>query len=521
MPIFEVMNKYVKIKIRFYLLAPWLLITIQTNIMPKIPAFFFLFISLVFGQTSALFANETDRVANRVANHVNDQQTLPTLELNKILELNINASINPATFTYIKAGFEKTKKESFNALLITMNTPGGLVSTTKDILTLFGESDIPIIVWIRPEGASATSAGAIISSGAHFLYMADGTNIGAAAPVMMGKDIDPEKKSPPANPLLPIKDKTPETPASPALESSDMKKKAVNDLVALVESLSEARKRNGKLFGEMVSEAKSFKTGEALENNVINGSANNLEDIFSQMDQKMVVIKGSEQQISMPKNPQVVVYPMDLGLSLLNILAHPSLAYILFLAGAALLYFELQAPGGFIAGGIGGILLVLAGIGFQVLPLNLGALSLIILAFILFVLEMYITSFGILSIAGLTSLVFGSLFLFRSESGSAEIPYSLIASTVASLALFLLLMGLTIVREMKKNKNRPQIYSMVGKEGKILSLKPNLADGIFHYNVRTHGEIWHAISEIELAVGDKIVVHEHLPDEMILKIQKT
>ena len=174
------------------------------------------------------------------------------IEVKNILYLQIDSSINLATFNYLDSALAKAKLDGDDAILIRLNTPGGLVSTTKKILTLIGDSDIPFIVWIAPEGASATSAGAIISSAAHALYMSEGTNIGAATPIGLSGDL-------PGGESKNTKDITP-TPAG-----GDLRKKAINDLVALVQSLSEARKRNATLFGEMVSEGKSFKAHEAFE----------------------------------------------------------------------------------------------------------------------------------------------------------------------------------------------------------------------------------------------------------------
>jgi len=154
--------------------------------------------------------------------------------INKVLTLSVNSSINPATLNYINRGFIEAKEKNYDALCINLNTPGGLVTTTKDIITLIGKSSIPVIVRVYPEGASATSAGAIISSSAHLLFMAPGTNIGAATPITSGGG---------------IKDK-------------DVRNKAVNDLVALVSSLSEARGRSVKSFQQMVEKASSFSANE-------------------------------------------------------------------------------------------------------------------------------------------------------------------------------------------------------------------------------------------------------------------
>ena len=153
--------------------------------------------------------------------------------------MNINSSINTSTLDYLEHSFKKVKNYEAPLVLIKLNTPGGFVTTTKDIMTLIGDVDFPVVIWITPEGASATSAGAIISSSAHFLFMSEGTNIGAATPIGLGKDI----------------------------EQKDAKSKAVNDLVALTQSLSEARGRDPIGFGKMISEAKSYKTQEDLKLN--------------------------------------------------------------------------------------------------------------------------------------------------------------------------------------------------------------------------------------------------------------
>ena len=278
--------------------------------------------------------------------------------ISSILVMNIDSTINPATANYLQTGFQKAQNEGHQLILIKLNTPGGLVTTTKDILTQIGKAPIPVAIWITPEGASATSAGAIIASGAHFLFMQNGTNMGAATPVTMKEDM-----------------------------GKDLRSKAINDLTALTSSLAKARGRNGEPFKKMIEEAASYGADEALEKKMINSLAHNLNDILSFLKTAQTTIQGKKYQVSMPHRPKVSDFDMDLVQKILNIFAHPSVAYILFLLGAALLYFELQAPGGFIAGAIGAICLLLAGIGLQVLPLNWGAMGLIVLAFILFSLD--------------------------------------------------------------------------------------------------------------------------------------
>ena len=409
------------------------------------------------------------------------------LEIKKILSLNVTSSINPATFNYISEGFNKADKENYGALLLKLNTPGGLVTTTKQILSMIGESDIPTIVWVTPEGASATSAGAIIASGAHFLFMSEGTNIGAATPIQLGKDI----------------------------EGDDLKAKAINDLVALVQSLAETRGRNSKLFGEMVAKAKSFKSHEAKEQKLIDGIANNLENILQLINNKKIRIKGVE-TIIRSTNSKIDLFEMDLGQKILNIFASPNMAYILFIIGAALIYLELQAAGGFIAGSVGAVALILAGIGFQVLPLNIGALGLMILSFVLFVLEAYITSYGILSLAGLAALTFGSLFLFRTDNAYIELSSSIIISTVSGVAVFIFFITTYLVRDMLGTKHVDH-YSLNGLDGQIISILDSDQE-YFLYQIKIPGEIWKAKSKTEYKISDKCIILKHDKNSITLEI---
>lgn len=410
--------------------------------------------------------------------------------IQKILELDVTSSINPATLSYLKAGQKKAQTESYDLVLLKLNTPGGLVTTTKEILTLMGESEIPWVVWITPEGASATSAGAIIASGSHLLYMSEGTNIGAATPIQMGKDIDKE---------------------------SDMRKKAVNDLVALVQSLSETRGRNATLFGEMIAKASSFKSKEAKEKNLINGIANSQGELFEQLDSAKLRLKGNDYQLSL-KNPQLNIMPMDMGQKLLNVFADPSTAYVLFLIGAALIYLEFQAAGGFIAGGLGAFFLLLAGIGFQVLPLNFGALGLMILSFVLFVMEAFITSYGILSIAGLASLITGSLFLFRTDDAYLSLSTSFILAVVAAITSFLGICLYFIVKE-RKNIGKEKFNSPMEKPGTIVKYLRKEKD-LHLYQAKFGGEFWNVLSKIELESGDQVKALERDPSTMNFNVEK-
>jgi len=204
--------------------------------------------------------------------------------------------------------------------------------------------------------------------------------------------------------------------------------------------------------------------------------------------------------LSVADNYQVIDAHMDAGQKILNILSDPSLAYILFLLGIALLYVEFQAPGGYISGSIGVISLIIAAIGMQVLPLNAGALALIICALILLILEVYITSFGLLTIAALACLIFGSLFLYRTDDSYLTLSLSIIIAVVSALGTFIGII-LYIIFKGQKNIGKSHFNQIVGAHGTVIA---TISDTI--YNIKIGGEIWKANSKMTLNSGDKVSV---------------
>mgnify|MGYP003393478876 CR=1 FL=1 len=411
---------------------------------------------------------------------------IENLSVSRVQVLDIEATINPAIANYIQTELNLAEKHPGSLLVIRLNTPGGLVSTTKDILAMFGRSKTPITVWVTPEGASATSAGAIIASGAHLILMSPGTNIGAATPVGLGEDI----------------------------KESDGRSKAINDLQALVKSLSETRGRNAAAFSEMIGKSSSFPADEAMKKHIIDGVVSNLDQVRTVLADKIIVIQGKKHMLKFAPIVEVVERPMDAGQRLLNVLAHPSTAYILFIIGALLLYFEFQAPGGYIAGAVGILCLLTAGIAFQVLPLNFGAIALLIAGVGLLVLEVFVTSYGLLGVAGVVCLGAGSLFLYRHEDGWLTIQYSVIFSALAGVVTFGSFLVWYFARENSKVDKR-QFFNLVSQQGEILS-----ALGHDTFQVKVKGEIWRARSNEQLAVGDTVKVTEHSQDNLILTVSK-
>jgi len=402
--------------------------------------------------------------------------------VNQISYLDIDSAITPATLEYLQTQLKNIPKHSL--VIIRMNTPGGLVTTTKEIIAAINSHPAPKVIWVTPSGGSAASAGAIISSAADFIVMSPGTTIGAATPVGINEDI----------------------------KESDGKNKILNDLVALVESLSNLRGRDAAPFKEMITKAKSFGDDEAIKKGVSLGRAESTQDILDLLKTTTFKRQNITYSLKLSNALDYVVHEQTLYQKILSTLAQPQLAYILFLVGIALLYFELQAPGGFIAGGLGLISLLIAAISFQVLPLNWGAMALIILGVVLFVLEIYITSYGILSIGGVISLTLGSLFLFQAEHALILPPKAVILSTLFSI---LFVMGfLTFFLFKTRRTNKESFFSPVGKEGVVMHKSPS------HLQVKVEGQIWRAVSEDTLEENDKFVVTHYDDKKLELVISK-
>lgn len=407
-----------------------------------------------------------------------------TIEIKELSVLSVNSAITPATYDYLRQNFQALPPSAL--IVLKLNTPGGLVSTTKDIITMIGREKRPFIVWITPEGASAASAGAIIASSAHLIFMSPGTNMGAATPVGLGEDI----------------------------KESDGRKKALNDLTAMVRSLSNSRGRPSKPFEDMITNADSYTDKESQKLGIIDGIISSEQSILKLAEAKPISIDGELVNLR-TTDAQIRHYDQTLGQRILEIIANPSTAYFLFLIGVALIYFEFQAPGGFIAGSVGLCFIILAAIAFQVLPLDWGAFGLILAGVFLLVLEVFIVSYGILSIAGIIAFVMGSLFLFHGDTGFISVQYPVIISTLAGTAAAVGFIVWYLWKDKKKQKLSEDFFLPVGAKGTVLT-KMNSHE----YQVKVRGEIWRASSEEDLAVNDHVNVTFIDPKTLFIKVKK-
>ncbi len=402
----------------------------------------------------------------------------------KVIVINADVPIQPASVDYIQSGIAKAKKENAECLIINLNTPGGLLKSTRVIVTDFLQSEIPIIVYVYPSGSQAASAGVFITMAAHIAAMAPGTNIGAAHPVSLQ-----------------------------GAQDSIMMGKATNDAAAFIRTISEKRNRNIQWGEDAVRKSLSITETEALELNVIDIVAKDLTDLMVQLDGREVeTITGMKTLHT--KNAEVVTLDMTFAQKILSILSDPNIAYILLMIGIYGLFFELYNPGAMFPGIVGGICLILAFYSMHTLPVNYAGLALILLSIILFILEIKIVSHGALSIGGVIALFLGSMMLIDTESilEAMEISMELIILIVVlTAAFFLFAISLGIKAQRRKPTTGPE--GIIGERGTtVTKLSPS-------GEISVHGEFWRAESlDGEIKKGVSVEVIDI--DNLILKVKK-
>ncbi|MCK4667442.1 nodulation protein NfeD [Candidatus Dependentiae bacterium] len=407
---------------------------------------------------------------------------------NEIFFIEVEGVINPVSSEFIRDSIKTAEEFNGECLIILLDTPGGLDENMREIIKAIMSSQIPIIVYVSPSGAQAASAGTYITMSAHIAAMSPGTNIGAATPVLIGQTSGKDTKV-----------------------SPEMKKKMINNSIAYLKSLAEQRKRNSEWVVEAVKEGKSISSEEALSLNVIDIIAGNLDDLIIQINKKDVQLQVGERTID-TEGKKLKELKMNFKLNFLKTLANPNLAYLLFMAGLLGIYIEISNPGSIFPGVVGGLSLILALYAFNVLPVNTAGILLIILAFILFILEIRIISFGMLTIGGIVSLFLGSIFLMKSSVPFYSVSLWVIIPTTVFIALLVtLLISLGIKAQFKRVSTAGK--GMVDEKGYIeQKLKKDL------YLVHIHGELWKGESEEVLKIGDKVIVEDI--DNLILKIKK-
>jgi membrane-bound serine protease (ClpP class) len=381
-------------------------------------------------------------------------------------------SINPGLAEFVTEGVRQAGAAKAEALVIELDTPGGLDSSMRQIVQAITGSAAPVVVYVYPRGARAASAGVFITMAADVAAMAPGTNIGAAHPVSIG---------------MGKMDKT-------------MEKKVVNDFVAYGRALAEERGRNADWMEKAIRQSVSIPANEALKLKVIDLIAESPEDLLAKINGRQVVVGGRKVALKTAGAP-VKEIPEGVRFTLLRHLADPNIAFILMMIGLAGLYFELAHPGVVLPGVLGAICLLLAIFAFQALPINYIGVLLILLSFVFFVLEFKVTSYGLLSLAGVVSLFLGALMLFRGGAGGMDISWGVLIPTVAIVSLFFIVVAGIVFRS-HLQRAMSGAAGMVGERGvAYTALSP---EG----QIFVHGEYWHAVSDVPIAPGETVEVVE-------------
>ena len=393
---------------------------------------------------------------------------------NRVYVITIDGAINPASAEYIDSGINQAVENNVECLVIKLNTPGGLLESTRNIVTSILESPIPIIVWVAPSGARAASAGVFVTLSANIAAMAPGTNIGAAHPVTLQ-----------------------------GTQDSVMMEKATNDAAAFIKTISEKRSRNIKWAEDAVRKSVSLTETEALKENVINLITNNINDLLTKINNKEVeTARGKE--ILKTTGAEIKYIGMTFQEKILDLLSDPNIAYILFMIGFYGILFELYNPGAILPGVVGVISLVLAFYSMHTLPVNYAGLALIVFALILFVLEIKIVSHGLLTVGGTISLILGSIMLIKTESFGEVIRVSwgvIILVVALTVLFFTFAIGMGIRAQRKK--------PVTGNEGLLGETGEAFSDLDPKGKVLVHGEIWSAeSSEGKIHKGERIIVSE-------------
>ena len=386
---------------------------------------------------------------------------------NEVYIIEISGSINPAVADFLKKGINKASGDGVSCIIIKIDTPGGLAESMRKIVKAIFASKVPVVTYVAPSGARAASAGVMITIAADIAAMAPGTNIGAAHPVGAGgKDI-----------------------------GGKMSEKVTNDMVAHVKSIAQKRGRNVQWVEKAVRESVSVTETEALEANVIDIVAKDLDDLIRQINGRKIENKG----VLKLDNPKKTIIEENLRTKVLKIISDPNVAYVLMMIGLAGLYFELSHPGAVLPGVVGGISIILAFFAFQTIPVNYAGFLLIILAIVFFIMEMKIASYGLLSIAGITSLLLGSLMLFENNGTDMRLSWQVLVPTLTVVSgFFVVISGLVFKSQLSKPKTGAR--GLLGEIGVVK--EPILQEG----KVFVHGELWKAISKDPIETGTKVRV---------------
>lgn len=387
--------------------------------------------------------------------------------------LELRGSINPGSAAYVVESLQLAQQEKAQALILRLDTPGGLLSSTRDIIQSFSTSTIPVIVYVAPGGASATSAGALITISAHVAAMAPGTNIGASHPVGgQGEDV-----------------------------KGDMGLKVTNDTAALARSQATLRGRKPEVAESFVTKSASFSAEEAKKAGVVDLVAGDLDDLLRQLNGRKVHLQDREATLDTASLGAMglVRREMNAKQKFLHTIADPSITTILLTAGGVAFYAEVSAGFSLVAPAvIGAFCFLLAFVSMQTLPINTGGVLLFGLGFVLLLAEVFVTSYGLLTVGAVAALFLGGLFLMDPGSTSMQVPLPLLISLVMGVGIVVGLIGFIMWRD--RHRHGTSLLTLKGAEATIFSVSGQ--GGKAYVN----GELWNFESPETFAPGEKALV---------------
>jgi membrane-bound serine protease (ClpP class) len=393
---------------------------------------------------------------------------------NSIYFVEITGSINPGSASYFMEAVNKA--QSGRALVLQLNTPGGLLSSTRDMIQAISQSKVPVVVYVAPGGASATSAGALIALSSHVAAMAPGSNIGAAHPVASGgQDV-----------------------------KGDMGEKVTNDTAALARAQAELRGRPKDEAEKIVTKSQSYSSEEAVKKKVVEIQAGSLEELLTALSKTTNPITGKDSVAPLGFTAKDLEnIPMNLKQKVLHFIADPNISAMLIALGGLALYAEVSS--GFatlIPGAIGVFCLLLGFISMQTIPINLGGVLLFLLGFFFLVAEAFITSYGLLTLASVVSLFLGGLFFIDPSAASMRVSLSLLIPLVGGIGIVVATIAYILAKDARAKKTNWN--SAEGKSAVVNKLNADARSGY----IILDGELWEFSSDTPLNVGDEVVVEK-------------
>lgn len=443
--------------------------------------------------------------------------------------IDIDDTIGPASADHVTRNLREANEQSAVAVILRMNTPGGLDQSMRGIIKEILASDVPVIGYVAPHGSRAASAGTYILYASHIAAMAPATNLGAATPVQMGtpSDLPTADDDPAESDYHPDEQSDEEGESAPGHTSprrqpaaSASEQKAINDARAYIRGLAELRNRNAEWAERSVTEAATLSYRQALENNVIDLIAIDEQALLDAIDGRTVTTSSDERTLNTAGATLHQIVP-DWRTQFLGVITNPGVAYILMLLGIYGLIIEFSNPGTGIGGIIGGICLLLALHAMQVLPISYTALALILLGLALMAAEAFSPSFDILGIGGVAAFIIGSIMLMDTQMPAFQIALPVILAVAAASAGMMII----VLRMLLRSRHHPVVSgvtTLTGAIGVVMRLSgANDEVNITHANkaqVKLHGEIWNAQADHPLQPGDRVRVIA--VDGLTLQVEK-